>query len=127
MGREPLLIVDDDDGFRAALASAMTSRGFDVTPMPGGSAAFAWLATHECGLALVDLRMPDMPGMDVLDRMREQYPGIEVVVLTGHGTIDTAIDAIRRGAFHFLTKPCSPDEVEVTLAKAMRSSRKSCG
>ena len=114
-----LLIVDDDDGFRGALAASMDARGFVVAPAPNGCTALAWLAAHECDMVLLDLKMPDMSGLEVLDRIRERWPAVEVIVLTGHGTIDTAVAAIRRGAFHFLTKPCSPDELEVTLMKAM--------
>ena len=58
-----------------------------------------------------------MSGIEVLDQIRERFPHIEVILLTGQGTIDTAVAATRRGAFHFLTKPCSPDEVEVTLTE----------
>ena len=119
MSYNRLLIVDDDHGFRGALASAMAARGFVVTAEPSGSAALAWLASHECDLVLLDLKMPDMSGIEVLDKIRECFSSIEVILLTGHGTIDTAVAATRRGAFHFLTKPCSPDEVEVTLMKAM--------
>ncbi|MBI2216127.1 MAG: sigma-54-dependent Fis family transcriptional regulator [Candidatus Rokubacteria bacterium] len=119
MAGNRLLIVDDDDGFRGALASAMTGRGFDATPVPSGSAALAWLASHECDVVLLDLKMPDMSGVEVLDAIRDRHPHVEVILLTGHGTIDTAIAAIRRGAFDFLTKPCSPDEVEITLMKAI--------
>lgn len=114
-----LLVVDDDDSFRRALTEAMTARGFVVTAEPSGSAALAWLAAHECDLVLLDLKMPDMSGLEVLDLIRGRFPHLEVILLTGHGTIDTAITATRRGAFHFLTKPCSPDEVEVTLMKAL--------
>ncbi len=114
-----LLIADDDDSFRGAVAAAMTARGFSVAPVPSGSAALAWLAANECDLVLLDLRMSDMSGLEVLDRVRGRYPHIEIVLLTGHGTIDTAIAAIRKGAFDFLSKPCSPDHVEVTLQKAM--------
>jgi DNA-binding NtrC family response regulator len=119
MAGNRLLIVDDDAGFRGALASSMAGRGFTTTPVPSGAAALAWLASHECDVVLLDLKMPDMSGVEVLDRIRERHPHVEVILLTGHGTIDTAIAAIRRGAFDFLTKPCSPDEVEVTLLKAM--------
>ncbi len=119
MSYNRLLIVDDDHGFRGALTSVMAARGFVVTAEPSGSAALAWLASHECDLVLLDLKMPDMSGIEVLDKIRERFPSIEVILLTGHGTIDTAVAATRRGAFHFLTKPCSPDEVEVTLMKAM--------
>jgi DNA-binding NtrC family response regulator len=114
-----VLIVDDDAGFRTALTGAMAGRGFTVAPVPSGSAALAWLASNPCDVVLLDLKMPDMSGMEVLDRLRERHPTIEVILLTGHGTIDTAVEATRRGAFHFLTKPCSPDEVEVTVLKAL--------
>jgi DNA-binding NtrC family response regulator len=114
-----LLVADDDHAFRDALAAAMSARGFEVAPVPSGAAALAWLAAHDCDLALLDLKMPDMSGMDVLARIRERHPHLDVILLTGHGTIDTAITAIRQGAFDFLTKPCSPDQVEVTLLKAV--------
>jgi DNA-binding NtrC family response regulator len=114
-----VLMVDDDDGFRAALAAAISVRGFAVTPVPNGCAALAWLRAHDCDMVLLDLRLPDMSGLEVLARIRERSPDLEVILLTGHGTIDTAVSAMRSGAFHFLTKPCSPDEVEVTLMKAM--------
>jgi DNA-binding NtrC family response regulator len=119
MPHNRLLIVDDDSSFRAALASVMAARNFVVAAVPSGSAALAWLASNECDLVVLDLQMPDMSGIDVLDRIRERYSSVEVILLSGHGTIDTAVAATRRGAFHFLTKPCSPDELEVTLIKAM--------
>jgi DNA-binding NtrC family response regulator len=119
MSYNRLLIVDDDHSFRGAMASVMSARGFAVAAVPNGSAALAWLASHECDLVLLDLKMPDRSGIEVLDRIRERSSSVEVILLTGHGTIDTAVAATRRGAFHFLTKPCSPDEVEVTLMKAM--------
>ncbi len=118
MNRNRLLIVDDDQSFRTALASSMTSRGFKVTPAPSGSAALAWLASNECDLMLLDLKMPGMSGMEILRKARDLFPYLEVVLLTGHGTIDTAIEAIRMGAFHYLTKPCQADEVELILHKA---------
>jgi DNA-binding NtrC family response regulator len=114
-----LLIVDDDTNFRNALTAAMAGRGFDVTPAPSGAAALAWLSSNPCDVLLLDLKMPDMSGIDVLDTVRERYAGVEVIVLTGHGTIDTAVAATRKGAFHFLTKPCAPDEVEMIVTKAM--------
>ncbi len=119
MADNRVLIVDDDDAFRGALGSVLAARGFDVAAEPSGSAALAWLAGHDCQLVLLDLRMPDMSGLQALDLIRERFSHVEVILLTGHGTIDTAVAATRRGAFHFLTKPCSPDEVEVTLNKAM--------
>jgi DNA-binding NtrC family response regulator len=119
MSHGRVLIVDDDSGFRTALSTAMSARGFDVASVPNGSGALAWLGTNTCDVVLLDLKMPDMSGMEVLERLRERYPAVEVILLTGHGTIDTAVAAIRRGAFQFLTKPCSPDEVEVTVLKAL--------
>src|SRR4029077_791864 len=67
----------------------------------------------------LDLRLPGMDGLDVLKALRERSPAIEVIMLTGHGTIDTAIDAIRCGAFDYITKPCPLDELQIRIERAM--------
>jgi DNA-binding NtrC family response regulator len=118
MSHDKLLIVEDDKNLRTALANNMERRGFRVSTAPNGSAALAWLEWNPCDLMLLDLQLPGMSGMDVLRETRRQHPSLEVVLLTGHGTIDTAIEAIRMGAFHYLTKPCPAEELEMTLKKA---------
>ncbi len=114
-----LLIVDDDTNLRTVLLRAMHSRGYDPHAAPSGAAALAWLAQNECDLMILDMRLPGMDGLEVLAATRAQHPRLEVVLLTGHGTINSAVEAMQLGAFYYLTKPCSPDEIDVTLQRAM--------
>ena len=70
-------------------------------------------------VVLLDLRLPDMDGMEVLRRIREKSPAVDVIMLTGHGSIDTAIEAIRAGAFDYIAKPCPLGELEVRIHRAL--------
>lgn len=118
--KSKLLLVDDDDVYRGLLGGELERLGHRVVAV--GSAAEARLrATGEVplDLALVDLRLGDGDGLDVLRFLHTHTPGTEVVMLTGHGTIDTAIEAMRLGAFDYMTKPCSLQELQVVLSKAL--------
>ena len=114
-----LLLVDDDDTFRKVIAGELATRGFAVTAVATARAALEALAAAEPDVMLLDLRLPDGDGLDVLRAARERQLRTEVIVLTGHGTIDTAIEAIRRGAFDYVAKPCPLDELEIRLGKAL--------
>jgi DNA-binding NtrC family response regulator len=114
-----LLLVDDDETFRKVIAGELASRGFAVTTVAGVRAALAAFAVGEPDVMLLDLRLPDGDGLDVLRAVRERSARTEVLILTGHGAIDTAIEAIRRGAFDYVTKPCPLDELEIRLRKAL--------
>ena len=114
-----LLLVDDDDTFRAVLSAELSRRGFAVTAVPSAGEAFAALERNDPEVLLLDLRLPDGDGLDVLRAVRERGAGTEVIVLTGHGTIDTAIEAIRLGAFDYIGKPCPLDELEIRIQKAL--------
>jgi len=110
-----LLLVDDDRAFRCELERA----GCAVTLAGSGEEALAKLAANEPEIVLLDLRLPGMSGLDVLKIIRERYPAIDVIVLTGHGSIDTAIESIRMGAFDYVTKPCPLDELDVRIQRAL--------
>ena len=113
-----LLLVDDDDAFRAVLTHALADAGYEVVPAGSVEAARMCIAAHDLDLALVDLCLGDGDGLDVLALLRERQPRVQVVMLTGHGTIASSVEAMRRGAFDYLRKPCSVEELEVTLQKA---------
>ncbi len=115
-----ILFADDDETFRRAMARALTKRGHVVAAAAGGEEALAAARTAPPEVALLDLRMPGMDGILLLQALRELEPGLPVVILTGHGTIPSAIEAIQAGAYHYLTKPCEIDEVEHTLRNAAR-------
>lgn len=109
-------LVDDDDRFRERLETSFRDRGVTVRSFGSGSAALEELArkdretlspTH----AVVDLRMPEMDGLALVDRLSASDPAMHIVVLTGYGSISTALEAVRRGASHYLTKPASLQEI----------------
>ncbi|MEZ4391668.1 MAG: response regulator [Polyangiales bacterium] len=113
-----LLLVDDDAPFREALASAFTRRGWSTTAAQSPDEALRLAATVRFTHAVIDLRMPGGSGMDLLRDLTAALPGISVVVLTGYGSIPTAIEAIKRGAVNYLTKPAEPAEIEAAFGES---------
>ena len=105
--------------FRCTLGSELERTGCAVTLASSGEEALAKLAANEPEIVLLDLRLPGMSGLDVLKIIRERYPAIDVIVLTGHGSIDTAIESIRMGAFDYVAKPCPLDELDVRIQRAL--------
>lgn len=113
-----VLLVDDDDTFRRVLQSELSRRGYDVTVAATGREAVDTACRVSPDVVLLDLRLPDLDGLEVLRQLRERQLSLGVIVLTGHGTIDTAIQAIRLGAYDYLEKPCQIEKVELAIRKA---------
>jgi len=109
--KRTLLVVDDDDVFRNRLVRAMSERGFEARGAGSAAEAIALASADSPELAVVDLRMPDRSGLDLVRELRTMDPGTSVVVLTGYGSIATALEAVRLGATHYLTKPADADEI----------------
>jgi len=105
-----LLVVDDDEPFRVRLGRAMAERGFAVTLAADAEAALRSL-TEPPEYAVIDLRMPGKSGLELLQVLHERDPNTRVVMLTGYGSIPTAVEATKRGATAYLTKPADADEV----------------
>jgi len=114
-----ILLVDDDDAFRAVLAGELTHRGFDVATAKSGQEALTRLGAGQPDVILLDLQLPDISGLEVLKGVGTMSPGSEVIMLTGHGSMDTAIESIRMGAFDYVSKPCPLDELEVRIRRAL--------
>lgn len=106
-----ILLVDDDDRLRDRLGKALSQRGFHVLAAPDHPAAMTLARAHHVDRAVVDLRMPGPHGLRVVQDLRELHPAIEIVVLTGYGSIATAVEAMRLGARDYLTKPCHADRI----------------
>ncbi|RMH02875.1 MAG: sigma-54-dependent Fis family transcriptional regulator [Planctomycetota bacterium] len=117
--RERILLVDDDDAFRAVLARELRRRGFEVETAASGATALDLAAARPPAVVLLDLRLGDMDGIDVLRRLIDSGLAAGVILLTGHGTIDSAIQAIKLGAYDYLEKPCPVDKIEMTIRKAL--------
>jgi len=116
-----VLVVEDDRDFRELLVEHLRTFGYEVEGAAGKEESLRALEKKDYAVVLLDLFLPDGNGMDVLKRVKESTPLTEVIVITGHGTIKTAVDAMKLGAYDFLTKPCSLKEVEVILRKAIES------
>jgi two-component system response regulator AtoC len=119
--RKQVLIVDDELNLRKILSAQLTRDGYDVLTAEDGEQGLHLLREHHIDLVITDLKMPKVDGMTLLKRALEEEPELPVVLITAHGTIDTAVEALKRGAFDFVTKPFDKDEVRQIVAKAMKT------
>ena len=115
-----ILVVDDDDVFRSRLARALGDRGLAVVEAADHESALAAIGEAPTTYALVDLRLPSGSGLEVVRSLKERRPDTVVVVLTGYGSIATALEAIRLGAAHYLQKPASADDILASFARTRR-------
>jgi two-component system response regulator RegA len=106
-----ILVVDDDEPFRTRLARSLASRGHDVASAGSVEEAVRIARAFQPNRAVIDLRMADGSGLDVLSELGREHPGLQSVLLTGYGSIATATEAVRRGALDYLTKPVDADDV----------------
>lgn len=106
-----ILIIDDDEIIRKSCEKVLASEGYLTVTAETGNDGLKLLSIKKFDLVLTDLRLPDMNGIDVLKKIKEVWPDIEVIVITGYGTIKSAIDAIRYGAYDYVEKPFAPEEL----------------
>jgi two-component system response regulator AtoC len=119
-----LLVVDDEEGVRTFLADALSDAGYTAAQAADGEAALALLGTTSFHVVLTDLRMPGVDGMALLQTIRRESPDTEVIVLTAHGSIENAVEAMKHGAFDYLQKPISsPAALRLTVARALERHR----
>ncbi len=116
--RVELLLVDDDDEFRETVASRFRTRGFPVTEARSGEEALEAARRREFDVAVVDVMMPGMSGVDVLKELKGGPSDCEVIMLTGQGSIETAVEAMKAGAYDFLTKPFPLKDLESLVGRA---------
>ena len=115
-----ILIVDDDDVFRRRVAHAFRDRGWEVTEAADGKTAVTAAERDAPEYAVVDLRLPDGSGLGIVRRLKEIDAETSIVVLTGYGSIATALDAVRLGATHYLTKPADVEDILAGFARDER-------
>lgn len=107
--RARILVVDDDDTVRDALGICLRLQGYDALAAADAGSLEQQLEGLQPDVVLLDLQLPDGDGIDLLPIIKKQWPDTEIIVLTGHGTIQRAVEAVKAGAFYFLTKPLDPD------------------
>ena len=115
MAQATILLVDDEIPFVETLTKRLSKRGIDILSAFSGQDALQLLAAgNDVDIVILDVKMPGMGGLETLAEIKRQYPAIEVILLTGHSTVDTAVKGMRLGAFDYLTKPC---ELEALMEK----------
>ncbi len=118
-----ILIVDDEASLRTALFRALDRKGFQVVTASTIKEAETFSQSEKpIDLALVDLRLPDGDGMSFMTQLKMKWPEAQVIILTGHGTVETAVEATQKGAFHFVMKPCNLDEILTLVSRALSQS-----
>src|SRR5438094_2747969 len=114
-----ILFADDEKSLQEFMRSELPRLGHEVTVCPDGKAAVKALEKATFDAAILDLRMPGMTGIEVLEQLKQLAPDIEAIVMTGHASMETAIEAVRLGAFDYITKPCKLSEIEAVLQKVI--------
>jgi len=114
-----VLLVDDDATFRQVVTGELNRLGYQTEAVSSGEEAVRRIAVSEPDVVLLDLRLPGMDGLEVLKSIHTSAPATEVVMMTGHGSIDTAIESIRSGAFDYVVKPCPLDELHIRIQRAV--------
>src|SRR5262249_15173654 len=115
----PILVVDDEPNIRLTFRTALESAGWPVAEAADGQSALDALRQSSYSLVLLDLRMPGLDGMETLRRMRDEHIGVPVVMITAHGSIPDAVEAMRLGAIDFVSKPVTPEALRRAVAEIL--------
>ena len=118
-----ILVVDDEETMRDSCQQALSQDGDRVKVAEDGSTALAMLEKESFDLVILDLKMPGLSGMEVLEKVKEEYPEVVVVVITGYATIESAVEAMKKGAYDFIPKPFTPDSLRVIVKRALEKRR----
>jgi two-component system nitrogen regulation response regulator GlnG len=118
-----ILVADDEDGLRWVLERGLRQAGYDVTAAKDGESALRAIESEPFDLVVLDIRMPGIDGLSALARIRQLRPAMHVIVMTAHGTMETAIQAMQRGAYDYLAKPFDLDEMLLLTERALEASR----
>ncbi|MGD1029800.1 MAG: sigma-54 dependent transcriptional regulator [Opitutaceae bacterium] len=123
-GPHRICLIDDDVSARESLERVLTGEDFEVICFPNGKSGLAAALEQDFDCVLTDLRMPDISGLELIDKLREELPNLPVVLMTAHGTTEAAIEATRRGAFDYILKPFEMEELLSVVARAADAGRR---
>ena len=118
-----ILVVDDEINMQVVLRAMLKKEGYEVFTAPDGREALKVLADDDIDVVVTDLKMPNLDGMGLLERVAADYPAVPVIMITAHGTVATAVDALKKGAFDYVTKPFEQDELKNVVLKAIKTRR----
>lgn len=123
MAGERILIVDDEEGMRRLLVRVLAREGYETVAVASGPEALQQVGGESFDLVITDIKMPGMGGLDLLQELKSFDPGLPIVVITAYGTVESAVQALRSGAYDYITKPFETDEIKLTVAKALERER----
>lgn len=123
MAGEKILIVDDEEGLRRLLVRVLGKEGFQAVAVGSGNEALVQIAGEDFDLVITDIQMPGMNGLELMRRLKAFDSVLPVIVMTAYGTVENAVEALRIGAYDYLTKPFESDELRLTVAKALERER----
>ncbi len=124
MSKGKILVIDDENIVRTSCNRALTPEGYEVKMAQNGFDGLRMIEEENFDLVLTDLKMPDMDGIEVLRKIKEGWPEIEVIIITGYQTVDTAVKSIKLGAFDYIEKPFTPDALVSAVTKAIEHKNK---
>jgi len=116
-----MMLVDDEERFLSTSKKLLSKKGYDALTAKSGSEALEYLRLHNIHVVILDVKMPGMDGITVLKEIKRLYPLVEVIMLTGHGTVESAVEGLKSGATDYLTKPT---DVEELISKAEEAYEK---
>jgi len=116
-----ILVVDDEQTQREMVGGFLKKEGYSISLVNSGDEALKQCQNNFFEVALIDLKMPGMNGIELLSKLKEIYPETQVIVMTAYGTIETAVEAMKKGAFHYVNKPVDLEELRITIKKALES------
>src|SRR6267154_5398818 len=119
MKNHRILIIDDERPILLTLEALLQRHGYQVNTAPTASQGLKLLKTRSPALVLLDLQLPDAEGLQLLDQIKTDFPGVQVIILTAHDSLNNAIESIKRGAFHFISKPYAPEELLSLVEQAL--------
>jgi len=122
MEKKRILVVDDEQNSREGLTKILIKEGYEVVAAESGQTALAKAKKQEFDLIITDLRMPEITGIDVLEKIREKKPDIGVIIVTAYGEVNSYLKAMTLGAFEYLNKPIKLDELRRVIHKALSQS-----
>ncbi|HHT9111936.1 MAG TPA: sigma-54-dependent transcriptional regulator [Candidatus Wunengus sp. YC65] len=117
MSVEKIMVVDDDSLGREYLCETLMRGGYEVISASNGQQAIARISKEPCDVIFLDMKMPGMCGMEVLEKIKSISPETVVILMTAHGTIETAVEAMKKGAYDYIIKPFSPDQIELLISR----------
>jgi len=124
MTKARILVIDDEDIVRTSCSRTLVPEGYEVALAKNGVEGIRMLGESKFDVVLTDLKMPDMDGIEVLRKIKEQWPETEVIIITGYQTVDTAVKSIKLGANDYIEKPFTPDGLLAAVTNALSSKNR---